>query len=153
MKDYLFNFQPHKDGLESVLGELESAIMALIWAKAPITVRQVHQDLAHNRTIAYTTVMTVMSRLAEKGLLHKEKDGNAFVYRAVLSEEEFKRKTRGKIIDALLGAFGTPVISQFVETVGREHPEKMAELARLVAKKREAEGKTPDPENQPSDKP
>ena len=137
MKDFSFSFQPHKQGLHSILGELESAVMTLIWERGPLTVRQAHQILEADRKIAYTTVMTVMSRLADKGLLAKEKDGAAFVYRAQADEASFHEATRGRIIEGLLGAFGSPVLSQFVETVGREHPEKMEELARLIARERE----------------
>lgn len=139
MKDFSFSFNPAKDGLESVLGELESAVMALMWSHGPLTVRNLHELLQRDRDIAYTTVMTVMSRLADKGLLRKEKDGNAYIYHTTVSREGFKAKTRGKILDAMLKAFGTPVLSQFVETLGKEHPEKMDELARLVAEKRELE--------------
>ncbi len=137
MKDFLSNFQIQKQGLASVLGELESVVMSLAWEKGELTVRQAHRCLAEQRTIAYTTVMTVMTRLADKGLLLARKDGNAFVYRPAMNREEFNHTTRGKIIDALIGVFGTPVISQFVETIDREHPERMEELAQLVARKRE----------------
>ena len=136
MKGFLSQFQLQKKGLESVLGELESAIMKLVWQKGRLTVRQAHQLLARDRELAYTTVMTVMSRLADKDLLVKEKTGNAFTYTARLSEAEFARAARGKIIDALLASFGTPVISQLVETVEREHPEQIEELARLIEQKR-----------------
>ncbi len=136
MKKFPLNFQPHKKGLNSVFGDLESAIMALIWREGPLTVRQVRQALAVDRELAYTTVMTVMSRLADKGVLKKEKEGAAFRYRAAVSEDEFKRSALNAILSSLLGDFGDPVISQFVEAVGREQPDRMDELARLVAERR-----------------
>lgn len=52
------------------LGPLEYAIMRIIWAKdGPITVKQVQSALRHDRDLAYTTVMTTMVRLPEKGVL------------------------------------------------------------------------------------
>ena len=70
------------------LGDLERAVMEQLWA-APIaadhdglTVREVHAALAADRDIAYTTVMTVMDRLARKELVSQEKDGRAYRYRA-----------------------------------------------------------------------
>src|SRR5690349_7256712 len=65
---YQFTFDPWKKGLRKILGDLEADVMEAIWALGQATVHDVHQRLADaNRELAYTTVMTVMSRLAEKG--------------------------------------------------------------------------------------
>ncbi len=52
---------------EQLLGELEAAVMQLIWQRGEVTVREVWQGLHPERTLAYTTVMTVMRRLEQKG--------------------------------------------------------------------------------------
>ncbi len=52
------------------------------------TVRQVHEALARDREVAYTTVMTVLDRLAKKGLVAQEKDGRAYRYRAAATRGE-----------------------------------------------------------------
>jgi predicted transcriptional regulator len=135
-KKYTFTFDPHKKGLRKILGDLETDIMEIVWARGEITVRQVYEQLKAQREIAYTTVMTVMSRLAEKGLLEKIKEGAAYMYRAASSREEFTRSTVKKIINELLADFTAPAISQFVESLGNEKPEKMEELARLIKAKR-----------------
>ena len=70
------------------LGELERSVMEQLWAAPPdpdhegLTVREVHAALASEREIAYTTVMTVMDRLARKELVAQERDGRAYRYRA-----------------------------------------------------------------------
>ena len=70
------------------LGDLERSVMEQLWS-APedpdhpgLTVREVHAALAEDRDLAYTTVMTVMDRLARKELVIQEKDGRAYRYRA-----------------------------------------------------------------------
>ena len=83
----------------SLGGELESEIMKIIWERGEITVRDVHDLLAHKRPIAYTTVMTVMSRLARKKLLRRRKSGAQYVYRPALSNDEFV----GEAIVSMLG--------------------------------------------------
>nr|WP_181958628.1 BlaI/MecI/CopY family transcriptional regulator [Nonomuraea diastatica] len=72
------------------LGELESTIMDRIWARRrPATVRDVLEDLRQDRTIAYTTVMTVMDNLHTKGLLKRQSAGRAYVYEPVASKEAY----------------------------------------------------------------
>lgn len=136
LRNYSFTFDPNKKGLRKILGDLETDIMDIVWVKGEITVRQVYEQLKDQRNIAYTTVMTVMSRLADKGLLEKIKEGAAFVYRATSSKEEFTKSTVKKVIGELLEDFTAPVINQFVEFLGDEQPETMEELARLIEEKR-----------------
>ena len=135
-KDYLFTFNPNNKGLRKILGDLEADVMETVWAKGEVTVRDVYDTLKEQRSLAYTTVMTVMSRLAEKGLLKKIKAGAAFLYQASASREDFTQSTVKKVITELLEDFAAPTISQFVETLGDEQPEKIEELARLVEEKR-----------------
>jgi predicted transcriptional regulator len=71
-------------------GELESAVMDRAWRLArPFTVRELHEELAAERTLAYTTVMTVMDKLHAKGWLRREPKGRAYVYEVVASREEY----------------------------------------------------------------
>jgi predicted transcriptional regulator len=142
-RKYTFTFDPHQKGLRKILGDLETDIMEIVWAKGEITVREVYDQLKQRRELAYTTVMTVMSRLAEKGLLKKIKEGAAFVYRAASSREEFTQFTVKKIINELLADFAAPAISQFVESLGKEKPEKMEELAKLIEAKRKQSPDSP----------
>jgi predicted transcriptional regulator len=66
------------------LGELEDAVMTRVWQwNRPVTVREVLEDLQQNRSIAYTTVMTVMDNLHQKGWVRREVEGRAYRYTAV----------------------------------------------------------------------
>ncbi|NDZ79811.1 BlaI/MecI/CopY family transcriptional regulator [Streptomyces sp. SID10853] len=66
------------------LGELEDAVMSRVWEwNRPVTVREVLEDLERDRTIAYTTVMTVLDNLHQKGWVRREVDGRAYRYTAV----------------------------------------------------------------------
>ena len=136
LKDFSFTFNPNKKGLRKILGDLEAEIMEVVWRKGEITVRSVYDVLKAQREIAYTTVMTVMSRLAEKGLLKKVKHGAAFVYCATATREEFTQSTLRKLMNELLADFASPAISQFVASVEEVDPEKMEELARRIEEKR-----------------
>ncbi|MFD0720013.1 BlaI/MecI/CopY family transcriptional regulator [Streptomyces globosus] len=66
------------------LGELEDAVMTRVWQwNRPVTVREVLEDLQQERSIAYTTVMTVMDNLHQKGWVRRESEGRAYRYTAV----------------------------------------------------------------------
>lgn len=66
------------------LGELEDAVMTRVWQwNRPVTVREVLEDLQQERSIAYTTVMTVLDNLHQKGWVRREVEGRAYRYTAV----------------------------------------------------------------------
>ncbi len=136
----LINLKTSRKGIRQVLGDLEADIMELLWKSSPASVREIHGKLAKKRSIAYTTVMTVMSRLAEKGLLRREHHGRAYLYSPTQSREEFCSDTISTVMTGLLGGFGEPVLSHFVDTVGSKDRKNLDELIRLVeAKKRNTE--------------
>jgi predicted transcriptional regulator len=71
------------------LGELERAVMDVLWdRRTPLTVREVAESL-HDRELAYTTVMTVLDRLAGKGMVERERAGRAWSYRPAASREAY----------------------------------------------------------------
>lgn len=117
-------------------GSLESEIMEIIWQRGEISVRDVHELLGKKRSIAYTTVMTVMSRLEAKKLLRRKKSGVQYLYRPALSSQELVGNEIAGMLRRLVGDIGTPVLSRFVDAVGTSSPEKLDELARLIEEKR-----------------
>ena len=105
------------------LGELERAVMAQLWsADGPLTVRDVHDRL--ERELAYTTVMTVLGRLAKKGLVRQERDGKAYRYAAASSREQMAAEV---MIDALgdVGEDRTAALVAFVDRVGPEEADAL----------------------------
>lgn len=81
------------------LGTLERAIMEHLWnSSEPQTVRQVHHALCARRKLAYTTVMTVLHRLADKELVDQIRDERAFRYCAAGGRDEL---IAGLMVDAL----------------------------------------------------
>ena len=64
--------------------------MDRLWAWShPVSVREVLEDLIHDRKLAYTTVMTVMDNLHRKGMLTRELDGRAYLYRPTFTREQY----------------------------------------------------------------
>ena len=130
--------------VEKFLGELEAPVMEFLWEHGPATVREVADAIGARRPVAYTTVMTVMVRLTEKGLLRRTGDRRRFVYAPAMDREAFLRRLSGRIIEDLVADFGEVAIAQFVDTIQRLAPERLAALKAL------AEGAPPAPEPQAS---
>ncbi|MBZ0294895.1 MAG: BlaI/MecI/CopY family transcriptional regulator [Anaerolineae bacterium] len=143
MADDLYRKARNKNakGLGKFLGELELAVMRVIWDREPATVSDVLETLhqEEGRRLAYTTVMTIMSRLTEKGWLVAEKQGRAFSYRAVHSRQEAEAAAVSSVMRALLEDFGDVVVTQFVKELDDLDPNQLARLAKLADEPEEAD--------------
>ena len=125
--------EQRQDAVDRLLGELEATIMRRMWAVESATVRDIFELLrANGRSLAYTTVMTVMARLVGKHLLARELRGKTHIYRAVLTEDEFVRQAAAKRVQALVDEFGDVAIAQFLTTVHELSPERHQQLMRIA---------------------
>jgi predicted transcriptional regulator len=101
-------FWPDRPGIRKVLGNLEAEIMELIWARPAgqgTTVREVFEILYEQRRIAYTTVMSTMTRLAKKKFLRVEKHEQTYVYTPTVTEQEFIARFVSRILEDLFISF------------------------------------------------
>jgi predicted transcriptional regulator len=124
------------DPIETLLGPLEQDVMEAVWQLGESTVRDVHGLLAADRTIAYTTVMTTMSRLATKGLLVRDTGGLAHRYRAAVSREKYARSTVEGVMGWLMDRFPEPAAAYLADVVEHADPQSLAELKAAVERRR-----------------
>lgn len=129
-----FRFSPAKDGLVKVLGPLETEIMQVIWHDESSTVKKVHRALAQQRDIAYTTVMTTMSRLAEKGVLNRQRDGLAYIYTPTLSEADFVTLVVQQVLDSLLTDYSDTAVEYMVDFLAKNNPQGFERLRQVIDK-------------------
>ena len=110
------------------LGELEADVMELAWDRGDwIGVNELLAAL-HGQQRAYTTVMTIVTRLCDKGLLERRREGRGFVYRPTLSKEELAART---LREVLAGADDPrAVLAHFVKDL-EASPELLARLRML----------------------
>jgi predicted transcriptional regulator len=125
-----------RSGLRQVMGGLEEEIMECVWQRGPVSVREVHQCLVAKRDIAYTTVMTVMSRLAEKGLLVRRPEGRAFIYSAPVPRDEYCAGVVKEFMDGMLVGASKPVLAHFVESLTADDAAQLDMLAEIIEEKR-----------------
>ena len=131
--------------MPTLLGPLEWRVLDALWTRGvPSTVRDLQPAF---RDIAYTTLMTTLERLYRKQVLTRTRDGRAFVYAPRESRAAFDS---GRATQELLAAVerggpsATPVLSCFVDALGRHDEALLAELEALVRARRAERGsKTP----------
>jgi predicted transcriptional regulator len=114
-------------------GELERAVLDVLWTRPPeewLTVRQVHDLLARDRDLAYTTAMTVLDRMAKKGLLDRQKEGRAYSYRAHTSRADM---TAGLMRETLEEVAAEDRAHALVAFVGEADPDEIAALRHALA--------------------
>lgn len=130
------DFKPQKAGLKQVLGDLEADVMEYVWDSGQCTVRDVHEHLCRVRELAYTTVMTVMARLATKGILLREPEGNSYVYMPAMTREEYVSRVVGEVLDALLSSHSEQTISCLASRLKDVDNDKLDQLEAVLKKKR-----------------
>lgn len=121
------------DQAMALLGPLEARIMQLVWEDKlpePFIVHDVHEKLPR---LAYTTVMTTVHRLADKGLLSatRLKGVRAHQYREELSPREFLNEQGGLEIDDLIARYGDTALAAFAARLEQISPERRERLRRL----------------------
>lgn len=129
-----------KTGIELRLHELEAAIMDVVWSRKleSFAVGDVLAVLEKRRTIAYTTVMTTVTRLHAKGLLSRVRDGKRYLYSAKLTREQFLESTAREVLDGAVG--GRQAMAMLVEKVSEASASELDELEALIRRRREELG-------------
>jgi predicted transcriptional regulator len=119
-------------GLDKLLGGLEREVMEILWARGEGSVRSVLEALNAHRApdhqLAYTTVMTVMARLADKGLLRRTLVGKAHEYEVAESRDAFLARASRDIARQMVQDFGEAAIAGFISVLEGVAPERLAKL-------------------------
>lgn len=114
--------------VDKVLGPLEAEVMKVLWAaRRPLLVRDVLDQLNTGRRppLAYTTVMTVMARLAEKEILRRAPDGRGYRYEAAVPD------AAAIAVREVMRDFGAAAVAQFVDEA-RADPKVLRRLRKLL---------------------
>jgi predicted transcriptional regulator len=115
--------------------------MEILWgAKEPIKGRTIYEELHSRRIIAYTTVMTVLDRLTQKGFAKKElAQDRAYVFQAALSKHRYVRESSKTVLLELLSLSGPGGVAAFVDTLYTLDPNTVSELEKHIKGKMEGE--------------
>jgi predicted transcriptional regulator len=114
------------------LGEAELQVLKALWDAGPATVREVMNRLHESgRRVAYTTVLTFLTRLELKGFVRADKSDLAYVYRPAVSRNQVTRSRLKAVIDALFDGEAAPLVLQLMKTE-RFSADELAELQKHI---------------------
>lgn len=135
------NVTRKRDGEPAIEGELQTQIMAAVWKLGEATVEDVRTEQPAGKRSAYNTVQTVMNRLVERGLLTRERQGNAYRYKPQLDETGYLTST---IRRGLSRASAQARAGALMNVVGELDADELDEIARYAnrirRKRREGDG-------------
>jgi predicted transcriptional regulator len=125
-----------RHSLSDVLGPLENEVMNAVWDLGEVTVRDVHDTLSSKRSIAYTTAMTTLGRLADKGFLERIEAQPAHRYKPLVSREQYAASTVKNVVDWLVDHFPDPAVAYFVDRVEEEDEEVIRRLREAIEQRK-----------------
>jgi len=114
--------------------ELELEILKILWRASPLNGRQVRDALVEFRDLAYTSVMTIMGIMEDKGYLRRKKQRSSYVYSARIKE---KATTRRMLLDLVKRAYDGSVTSAVLNLleISDIQPEELKQLRELIRQK------------------
>ncbi len=120
---------------KTALGDLQHAIMRILWERGEVSVTDVHTELLPKRNLAFTTVATMLRKMEQKGVIAHRSLGRRFLYRATVTRSEVRRSMVGQLIDRLFDGDTTALVMHLVDG----HDIDPEELSSIAAELTEAE--------------
>lgn len=123
----------------SRLGETEMEVLQEVWARGEASVADVHDSILEVRPIAYTTVMTVMRKLARKGFLHCDSSGSRYLYTPARSPAQVRHDLVRDLLDHAFQGSAAALVQTLVrgETLSAEESAEIHELLARMAEEEE----------------
>lgn len=119
-----------------MFGSLSGAALRLMWREGELSVAETAEQLRgeRNQPLAYTTVLTILGRLHDKGLLKRRKVGRHYRYRPTMTQDKAMEHFTGRAVDQLLARYGTLALREFAERLAELDPGLRSELIELAAR-------------------
>jgi len=111
--------------------DAELAILRVLWAQGPSTVRQVAEALG--RETGYTTILKLLQIMAEKNLVRRDETARTHVYKAAYSEDQTQRQLVTDLLERAFGGSASKLVLQALAT-SKATPKELAEIKKLLEK-------------------
>jgi BlaI family transcriptional regulator, penicillinase repressor len=113
----------------------ELELMKIIWRRGAATVREVYEELLERRRIAYTTVMTTMKTLEQKGYLRANQQDRAYVYQPTKPKNQVIKGMVREFVDRVFNGAAEPLVVHLIEDKQLSEAD-LREISRMAGKKK-----------------
>jgi predicted transcriptional regulator len=127
------NYKFHQQGLNRFFGPLEAKIMEILWSMDhSLSIRDVHMRLEQEKDISFNTVMTVMNRLVDKGVLLKCMEGRSSMYRPSVTKAVFMETRSKELTHELLDTFGLLAVNHMIDALDDVDEDMLEKLQKKI---------------------
>lgn len=132
------NFIPKKISIENkgtskFMGELESAVMEIVWEKKSVSAREVTDMLEEqNNKLSFNTIMTILNRLLKKGFLKKKKIKHTYSFSAKFSKDEFSKQATANVLSSVLNDSELFTVSSFTGLAKSLDKDTLDKLKKII---------------------
>ena len=130
---------------EMAIGELERAVLEVLWSSGALNPSQVHEQLAGHHTSSLNTVCSALKRLYEKQLLTRRKVSHAYVYEASVSRAQLQGMLIRAIAHELDDEQSLGFMAAFIDLAQQRGPETLRRLERMIAARLDASCEADEP--------
>lgn len=111
----------------------ELEILNVLWEKESATVREVFEVISANKSVTYTTVLKLMQIMTEKGLVERDEEGKAHLYRAAIPQNETQKGLVSDLLEKVFRGSAMQLVQHLLETE-KTSPEEMKEIRQMIEK-------------------
>jgi predicted transcriptional regulator len=122
--------------MSALSGELELPIMEILWTKGPLIGRDLFREVRREKTIAYTTALTVLDRLSKKGFIKKDRDSGKIIFSPQVSREDYHGLVTGSLVQLAFEISPDLALSAFADHFPGMPDEVRERLEKLIQEKK-----------------
>jgi predicted transcriptional regulator len=104
---------------QNSLGELEQKVMEILWTSNPCTARDVLNKLKGEKSLAYTTIATILQRLFDKGLVSRTEEKQVYIYRVKVTKEKYTSTVAQSFLKNFINSYGDTAIASFADSIDK----------------------------------
>ncbi|WP_273851751.1 BlaI/MecI/CopY family transcriptional regulator [Guptibacillus spartinae] len=130
-------FKTNETGLNRFFGSLEAKILDILWNGPEMSIKDVKKKLDEEKSTNFNTVMTVMNRLVDKGVLEKRVEKRTSMFKPLFSKEEFLQTQSKELTQDLMDEFGPLAVNHMLDALEEADPVLIEKLEQKIKQLKE----------------
>lgn len=120
------------DSLKITPTSAELEVLNILWENEPLSVKEIHEQLAETKNVGYTTTLKIMQNMTNKGLLSRELIGKSHLYTALIQKEDTQQTLLNRLVDTAFGGSASSLVMQILGNK-KTTPKELDEIKRIIS--------------------